>query len=328
MAAGPFALTGTTMANRSMRTLLASGVLGMLLVMVCAAGPATTATPAPTSAASAPASAPATVRVAAIQFVSEFGQPEQNRQRLAPLIRQAAGQGAKIVVLPETAITGYMSHDLKKTWQTDGRKPSEGLEGVDPKDAAEAVPGPSTELFGKLAKELGIYLTVPLVEADASAHRYYNTIVLVDPSGQMLLHYRKLNPWPFAERSWAVPGDRGLQVVDTPYGRLGLLVCYDINFEPLCLSELKVDSLLYCIAWVDQPDSTWFTEKLPLIARENRLNIIGANWSVPRRPTWSGYGHSLILDHDGVARAHVKSDLRDEIIYADLPIHSQRPAQP
>jgi len=269
---------------------------------------------------------PATVKVAAIQFISDFANPIANRKGLEPLIREAAKNGAKMVVLPETAITGYMPIDLKRTWQVDARELTKGLAGVSPKDAAETVPGDSTRAFSKLAKELGIYLTIPILEVDRKSGEYFNTIVLAGPDGEQLLHYRKLNPWPWAECGWATKGDRGHQYVDTPFGRLGLLICFDINFEPPTLKLKKVDHLLYCIAWVDDADSTWFTRHLPNIARENNINIIGANWSVPavpEKPQWHGYGKSLIIDRTGKVLAKVKSDIGNEIIYAELAVPAE-----
>lgn len=262
----------------------------------------------------------ATVRVAAVQFISLWAKPAENRKALEPLVREAAKNGAKIVVLPETAITAYMSHDIRLTWHMDGWRMTRGLQGLSPKGYAETVPGESTRAFGELAKELGIYLTVPLVEFDPKQEKFFNTLVLMDPAGQIALHYRKLNPWPWAERGWASPGDRGHQFLDTPYGRLGLLICYDINSEPPKLKANHVDHLLYAIAWVDDPDSTWFTKELPEIAKKANVNIIGANWSVPDQPGWHGYGKSLILLRNGEAAARVKNDLGNEIIYADLPI--------
>jgi len=261
-----------------------------------------------------------TVRAAAIQFVSRWANPAENRKQLEPLIREAAHGGAKIVVLPEAAISAYLSHDIRLTWQIDNRPLSQGLQGRSPKDVAETVPGESTQAFGRLAKELGIYLTVPLVEVVPAEEKYYNTLVMMGPDGEIALHYRKLNPWPWAERGWATPGDRGIQMLDTPYGRLGLLICYDINFEPPKLKEKKVDHLLYSIAWVDDPGSEWFSKSLPEIARANPLNIIGANWSIPDMPGWHGYGQSEIIANDGKILARVKNDLGNEIIYADLPI--------
>jgi predicted amidohydrolase len=268
---------------------------------------------------------PATVRVAAVQFISRWARPAENRKALEPLIREAAKNGAKIVVLPETAITAYMSHDIRLTWQLAGRKITDGLQGVSPKTFAESVPGESTREFGKLANELGIYLTVPLVELDATQEKYFNTLVLVDPAGKIALHYRKRNPWPWAERGWASPGDRGHPFLDTPYGRLGLLICYDINYEPMKLKEKQIDHLLYSIAWVDEPKSDWFTRRLPEIAKQANMNIIGANWSVPDEPGWSGYGHSLILLRNGQVAARAKSALGNEIIYADLPVPDKKP---
>lgn len=263
---------------------------------------------------------PSTVRVAAIQFISRWAKPKENRIGLEPLIREAAKNGAKIIVLPETAITAYMSHDIRLTWQVGNKQLTSGLEGISPEAFAETVPGDSTRIFGALAKELGIYLTVPFVEVDPAQKKYYNTLVLVDPTGAVVLHYRKLNPWPWAERGWASPGDHGHQFLDTPYGRIGLLICYDINFEPPTLAKNGIDHLLYSIAWVDNSGSTWFTKQLPDIAKKANVNMIGANWSVPDQPGWHGYGQSLILLRNGEVAARAKSDLGNEVIYADLPI--------
>lgn len=261
-----------------------------------------------------------TVRVAAIQFISKMGDPELNRKGLERHIRRAAANGARIVVVPETAITGYMSTDLKTTWQVGDRGLSSGLQGRSPAGPAETVPGPSTRAFAGLSRELGIYLTVPFLEVDPETGNYYNTLCLVGPDGKLLLHYRKLNPWPFAEKGWATKGDRGLMTVDTPFGRLGLLICYDINYEPPNLRKMGVDTLLYSIAWVDDRRSTWFFKELPRIARRNNMNIIGANWSVPEHTDWYGYGKTLIISRTGRVLARVASDFGDEIIYADLPL--------
>ncbi|MBM4043135.1 MAG: hypothetical protein FJ290_31990 [Planctomycetes bacterium] len=262
-----------------------------------------------------------TVKVAAVQAISEFGKPEANRLRLAAFVRAAAANGAKLVVLPETAVQGYLTHDIRTAWQADGMAVTQGLSGVSPAGVAETVPGPSTALFGALARELAIYVSVPILEFDPPTGRYYNTLCLVGPEGSVLLHYRKLNPWPHAERGWAAQGDRGRPVLDTPYGRLSLLICYDIHTEPAHLKRAGVDTLLYAIAWVDAPKSTWFRSDLPRIARENGLNIIGANWTVPREPgTWHGYGQSLIIERTGRVLARATRDVGEEIIYADLPL--------
>ncbi|MHC4621625.1 MAG: carbon-nitrogen hydrolase family protein [Planctomycetota bacterium] len=263
-----------------------------------------------------------TFTAAAIQALSKMGQPPANREHLEKLVREAAGHGAKVIVLPEAAITGYMSSDLTTTWQVDEREVTEGLKGISPERVAESVPGTSTKAFSKLAEEIGVYLTVPIVERDPDTGKYYNTVVLMGPDGRMLLHYRKINPWPWAEKGWASHGNLANVFVDTPLGRMGLLICYDINYEPGDLKKLGVDHLLYPIAWVDEENSKWFSERLPKIARENRLNIIGANWTVPphSRPDWHGYGHSLIISREGKILAKVDSNTAEQIVYAELTI--------
>jgi predicted amidohydrolase len=271
----------------------------------------------------ASAAAPATVKVAAIQAASEFGAPDRNRQMLADLVRRAADNGASIAVLPETAVTGYLSYDLKRTWQVEDRSLSYGLTGFDPRAAAETVPGLSTALFAKLAAERTIYVSVPLVEIDRKTGRYYNTVVLLGPDGRQLIHYRKLNPWWWAERGWATAGNLGHPVVDTPFGRLGVLICFDIHEQARAMRELKVDILLYSIAWVDRPNSDWFAKQLPEVARRNDFSIVGANWTIPAdttRPAWSGYGQSLIIGRDGGVLAKARRDMGGEIVFAELPV--------
>ena len=111
-----------------------------------------------------------------------------------------------------------------------------------------------------------VYITVPLVEVDRTpvpgssdgppevqrgGPRLFNTVCLVSPQGKLVAHYRKLTPWPHPEKSWATPGDRGVQVYDTEYGRVGLAICYDIHTILEKYRPKKIWALLYPIAWVD-----------------------------------------------------------------------------
>jgi len=263
-----------------------------------------------------------TVLAAAIQCASKFGDPKGNRKRIASLVVRAARRGAKIVVLPETAVTGYMSSDIKTAWQVPGREISDDLKGVDPKDAAETVPGASTKFFASLADQYGIYLTVPLLEVDRKTKKYYNTSVLLGPDGRILIHYRKRNPWLWAEKGWAEEGNLGNPVVDTPFGRLGLLICFDVHEQFKVMSKLKIDTLLYSIAWVDDHGSDWFSRQLPARTKECGFNLIGANWTVPKNPepTWHGYGKSLIVSSRGKILAKAVNDLAEETLFAEIPI--------
>ncbi|HUR53642.1 MAG TPA: nitrilase-related carbon-nitrogen hydrolase, partial [Gemmataceae bacterium] len=85
--------------------------------------------------------APPTVKVAAIQCSSDIGDVAGNTKKLTALIKEAAANGAKIVVLPETTITGYLSQDLKTNWHVKGMPIDAKFVGKDPLASAEQVPG-------------------------------------------------------------------------------------------------------------------------------------------------------------------------------------------
>ena len=111
-------------------------------------------------------------------------------------------------------------------------------------------------------------------------------------------------------------------MVDTPFGRLGLLICYDVHEQFEVMSRKHVDTLLYSIAWVDDADSDWFSKQLPARAKRFGFNIVGANWTVPGSPApdWHGYGKSRVISAGGEVLAGASNDLREEIVLAELPI--------
>jgi predicted amidohydrolase len=269
---------------------------------------------------------PPTVRVAAVQCPSVLGDVPANTKRLGALVDEAARRGAKVVVLPETAVTGYLSQDLKTTWHVPGRPRAASFpEGRDPVQGAERVPGTSVLHFADLARRLGIFLTVPLLEEDLSQNRprWFNTVVLVSPRGRVVGHYRKLNPWPHPEQSWAEKGDRGLVTVDTPYGRVGLAICFDVHSVLAPYAEKGLWALLYPIAWVSEDDAAdvaWFGTELPQRVKQAGFHLVGANWSVDAPQPWTGHGHSLVVQKDGRVLASARTKVGEEIVLADLPV--------
>ncbi len=295
---------------------------------------------------------PATVKVAAIQCSSDLGDVVANSAKLTELVRQAAAGGAKIVVLPEAAITGYISQDLAWNWHVPGRPIDRSFRGRDPAPIAQTVPGPATEHFCALAMELEIYLTIPLVErvdrpltrsaseitltrsaSEASTltrsvseesalpPAFFNTACLAAPDGRLVTHYRKLHPWPPVEQSWATPGDRGLAVFDTEYGRVGLAICFDIHTLLADYAAQRLWALLFPTAWVDdEHPAHWFHNRLPREAAKYRHHVIGANWSVDRPQRWRGYGFSTVISAEGQVLATAKSLVGSEIVFAELAV--------
>ena len=262
----------------------------------------------------------AVVKVAAVQCSSDLGAVQANRAKLTKLVEEAAAHGAKIIVLPETSITGYISQDLKTNWHLAGWPLETAFRGKDPRPFAETVPGPSTRHFCELARRLDIYVTVPLLEKDAQSAKFYNTVCLAAPDGRLVAHYRKLTPWPYPEKSWATSGDRDVQIFDTEYGRVGLAICFDIHTILEKYAPHKIWALLYPIAWVDESHpADWFWHRLPQRVAPFKHYVIGANWSVDEPQKWFGYGFSEILAPDGAILATSRKLYGNDIIYAIIP---------
>ena len=136
-----------------------------------------------------------------------------NMQRLVDGVRASAKGGAELVVLQEL-------HNSLYFCQT---------ENVDNFNLAEPVPGPSTEFFGALAKELGVVIVASLFERRA-AGLYHNTAVVIERDGTVAGKYRKMHipdDPAYYEKFYFTPGDLGFHPIDTSVGRLGVLVCWD-----------------------------------------------------------------------------------------------------
>ena len=129
-------------------------------------------------------------------------------------------------------------------------------------DLAEPIPGPSTDFFGSLAKELGIVLVTSLFERRATG-LYHNTAVVIEKDGTIAGKYRKMHipdDPAYYEKFYFTPGDLGFHPIDTSVGRLGVLVCWDQWYpEAARLMALQgADLLIYPTAIgyesSDEPD--------------------------------------------------------------------------
>ena len=136
-----------------------------------------------------------------------------NIAKLQDNIRKAAAMGAELVVLQEL-------HNGLYFCQTENTQLF---------DQAESIPGPSTDSFGQLAKELGIVLVLSLFERRAPG-LYHNTAVVLEKDGTIAGKYRKMHipdDPAYYEKFYFTPGDLGFEPINTSVGRLGVLVCWD-----------------------------------------------------------------------------------------------------
>ena len=138
---------------------------------------------------------------------------DQNKKCLVDKCRQLAGKGARLIVLQEL-------HNSLYFCQT---------ESVDLFGLAETIPGPSTEFFGQLARELGVVIVTSLFEKRA-AGLCHNTAVVIESDGSIAGKYRKMHipdDPAYYEKFYFTPGDLGFHPIDTSVGCLGVLVCWD-----------------------------------------------------------------------------------------------------
>lgn len=157
------------------------------------------------------------IRIAVSNFDTAWGDVEDNLTRMIQQTEEAAEQGANLVVFPELALTGY--------WYKSPKKGALCMQ----QELAETIPGPSTQKLSKLAAEKGIYLVVGMPEKDAQTGLYYNSTAILTPQGETLC-YRKIHPIG-DEQKWATAGETPL-MFDTPWGPIGMSVCYDTYFVP------------------------------------------------------------------------------------------------
>ena len=136
-----------------------------------------------------------------------------NMTRLAQGIADLAARGAKLIILQEL-------HNSLYFCQT---------EDVDNFALAEPIPGPSTNFFGELAKELGVVIVTSLFERRAPG-LYHNTAVVIERNGSIAGKYRKMHipdDPAYYEKFYFTPGDMGFEPINTSVGRLGVMVCWD-----------------------------------------------------------------------------------------------------
>lgn len=153
--------------------------------------------------------------VASVQMDVHLGELETNLARIEERAREAFAAGARLIVFPECALTGYC---------LESREEAAGL--------AEPLPGPSTERLARLCGELGdgVLLAVGLLESDGD--RIFNAVAIVGADG-LVGSYRKVHLPHVGVDRFIDPGDRPFEVIDTPLGRLGVNICYDGGFpEP------------------------------------------------------------------------------------------------
>lgn len=222
--------------------------------------------------------------VLACQLAPVLGDPAANRDLVADAVMGAADDGAEIVVLPELASSGYSFADTAEA-----------------RDAAERPDGVTMQLWARLARDRGIVIVGGFCE-EGDDGAVYNSAAILEPEGATTV-YRKVHLWD-RERLIFTPGDQAPPVVESRFGRVATMICYDLEFpEWVRIPALSGAQLLAApVNWPDapRPDGERPAEvvRVQADASVNRMCIAACDRVGPERDTdW--VGGSVITDADG-----------------------------
>lgn len=252
------------------------------------------------------------LKVAVVQMEPQIGEKEENVAKTCRFIDEATEEGASLIILPELCSTGYVFNTRKEAFEL----------------AEPISEGPTITCWIKKAREHNIYIVAGIAEKTES--KLYNSAVLLGPEG-FIGTYRKLHLW-YEEKLFFHPGDLGLSVFDLPFGRLGMLICYDLWFPEASriLMLQGVDIICNPTNWVpplkpvyDEAGRCMANYLVIANAHSNAVYIACADRvGVERGQAFEG--RSIIVGPSGWPLAGPASSDEEELLFADVNIVESR----
>jgi predicted amidohydrolase len=258
------------------------------------------------------------MKLALIQMLVEPGRPEANRRRAAERIAEAARNGAEAAVLPEALNLGWTDPSAREL--------AEPIAG-----------GPTFQALSSAARENGLLVCAGLVEREAE--RIFNSAVLINERGELMIRHRKLNELDIAHNLYE--GGDSLRVVDTNFGRVGVMICADAfvpgQFVARTLALMGADIILSPCAWAVPADhdqaatpygDEWRRAYKP-VARDFSIWIAGASNVGPvTGGPWAGrkcIGCSLVVGPGGEEIVQGPyGENAEAIVYVDVKAGARR----
>lgn len=266
------------------------------------------------------------VTAAAVQATPVFLDREATVEKVVSLVKEAASNGAGLVVFPETFIPTYPDWVWRApAWGGPSQELFARLA-----DQAVPVPGKTTDAIGAAAKRAKAYVAIGVNEREETGSTIYNSLLTFGPDGRLLGKHRKLMPTGGERLVWGMGDGSDLQVFETPFGRVGGLICWE-NFMPLARYAMYAKGVDIWLAPTWDNGENWVAT-LRHIAREGRVYVIGVTTllrgsdvpdDVPGRELWGGEedwandGWSAIVDPDGQLIAGPLVG-EEGILYAEL----------
>jgi predicted amidohydrolase len=242
------------------------------------------------------------MRAAVTQIDPQLADVERNLETCVAQLENAANDGAQLLVLPECAISGYMFDSAEEALPY-----------------AEEIPGPSTEVLERECRRLGMHVVCGMLERDGDT--LHNSAVLIGPDG-LIGTYRKTHlPFLGVDR-FVVPGDE-ISVYDTPLGRIGIQICYDLRFpevtRTLALRGADIIAHPTNFPLAARPQTEFITRAR---AYENRVYLLTSN-RVGKERSAEFCGWSQIVEPRGDRLAEAGAE-DEALLVADVDVERAR----
>ncbi len=244
-------------------------------------------------------------RIALAQFDAVLGDKKTNLQRMESYCHQAAELGAQLICFPELATTGYRA-DLLTTqlWEL-----------------SETADGETSQLFNKLSNALNITIVSGFIERGNYLGQIYNSAGIWTPdSSEISGVFRKVHAFGL-EKQWFTSGD-SYSVFDTPIGKVGILICYDMGFPEVArtLTLKGAELILAPSAWCVQDQDVWDINSA-CRALENGIHVAAVNrWGYEEELHL--FGGSKLLNPRGQTVVEA-SKTGEELLLCDIDFNTQ-----
>jgi nitrilase len=269
-------------------------------------------------------------KLAVIQRPPVYIDKQRTLHRAVTSVEEAAGNGAAVIVFPETYIPGYPAWIWRlrpgSDWDLNEELHAALL------DNAVSLNSDDLNLLIDAAKRHQVTIVCGLHERDHlfGLSTLYNTVIVIGPDGHLLNKHRKLMPTNPERMVWGLGDASGLKVIDTPVGRIGVLICWE-NYMPLARYALYAQGIEFYIAPTYDSGDGWIST-MRHVALEGRCYVIGSGHAIkgsafqldfpgksvlyPDEEEWINPGDSVVVAPDGNL---ITGPLRNEygILYAE-----------
>jgi nitrilase len=273
------------------------------------------------------------VTVAAVQAAPVFLDRDATVEKACGLVDEAARQGARLVVFPESFVPTYPDWVWRLTpWELRAGELYARLF-----DQAVVVGGRATEMLGAAARRNGCHVSVGVNEREPRGSTLYDTQLHFGPDGEVIARHRKLTSIGAESLVWGLGDGSALTGVDTPFGRVGGLTAWE-NYMPLARSAIYAQAIDVYLAPTWDSSDVW-TSTLRHIAKEGRVYVVGVNSclrasdvpsNVPFRDEiygdddgWLATGNSAIVGPEGEVLAGPVAE-KERILYAEVDAEHAR----